>query len=560
MRIAIKDFRLSGAIKCLIGLRQHGRAEALLKESKPSRVTALAVLTSFCAHILSLAIPLALLQTYDRILPNQAYGTTVVLAVGVCLAVVLEAILRYGTVILFANIGALFEKRMRVKLVAHILKGNAKDIHACGAPTLTESLRTVSQLRDFWSGNTKTALHELPFLVIYIALIAYIAGWLALVPLCLTLIALIAALGLLLAIEKAVRDVALAENERRELIWGIFSGLIEAKVLAAETCLTRKYRDVLAKSMEASSRMENYLMLVRENGSLLAQISTIILVSFGAFMVVNGSLTTGGLAACTLLAGRSIAPAMGAFSYLGQLSGRRKSLQKVNSILNIPEAPLWREAQGAKDFQGGSILLEGACLSKGSVTVPQGHTVLVSASDSLLATGFLEALIGIDNSLPLSITLNGEQRAYYTASSLRHNLVMASAHTPLIKGTLLDNLTLFSPQYEEAALKLMRALGLDSFVDGLRQGLVTPIGSMGAEVTSPGIAIRIGLIRALIRHPKVLCLDEIGGALDFDGIKRLLGVLNEIKGNTTVFLVSGNPSISAIADMMISVCKGEGNG
>ncbi len=76
---------------------------------KPPSVTGLAMAASVCAHLLSLALPLALLQIYDRILPNKAYGTTAVLALGVSIAIILEALLRYGRALMFAHVGAAFE-------------------------------------------------------------------------------------------------------------------------------------------------------------------------------------------------------------------------------------------------------------------------------------------------------------------------------------------------------------------------------------------------------------------------------------------------------------------
>jgi ATP-binding cassette, subfamily C, bacterial LapB len=141
-------------------------------EARPTSVVALGMAASVCAHLLALALPLALLQTYDRILPNESYSTTFVLALGVSVAIVLEALLRYGRSALFAYIGEAFEGRMTLLQLEHLMRANGKAVHEQGVP----------------------ALHELPFLVIYIALIAYIASWLALVPIVLTIVALIAAL------------------------------------------------------------------------------------------------------------------------------------------------------------------------------------------------------------------------------------------------------------------------------------------------------------------------------------------------------------------------------
>src|ERR1700754_4720662 len=95
-------------------------------EVRPRSIATMAVAASLCAHLLALALPLALLQTYDRLLPNQAYGTTFVLGVGVAIAILLEALLRYGRAVLFAQVGAVFESRTTLRLIDHVLRANGR--------------------------------------------------------------------------------------------------------------------------------------------------------------------------------------------------------------------------------------------------------------------------------------------------------------------------------------------------------------------------------------------------------------------------------------------------
>jgi ATP-binding cassette, subfamily C, bacterial LapB len=525
-------------------------------EARPISVVGLGAAASVCAHLLALALPLALLQTYDRILPNESYSTTFVLALGVSVAIVLEALLRYGRSALFAYIGEAFEGRMTLLQLEHLMRANGKAVHEQGVPALADAVRAVGQVRDFWSGNAAATLHELPFLVIYIALIAYIASWLALVPIVLTIVALIAALVVTRATASSMHELETADAERRNLAWGIFGSLVEVKAMAAEPMLTRRYRDVVARVMTADARMENQLALIRENGALLSQISIVVVVTLGAFMVVAGHLTTGGLAACTLLAGRSIGPAMGAFVYLSRLGYRREAERKIEGLLSLPQAPRW-ESSGNRVFSGGEIRLSGTVLRDGRVTIPRGNVARVDAIDPLAATALLEAVARLDESLDVHVTYDGLPATAFANRSLTDAIAVVSWRTTMIGGTLLDNLTLFSRQYDGQAIALMQRLGLNTFVDGLKQGLLTPVGPAGAEFVSPGIAVRIGLIRALVRRPAVLCLDEVGVALDLDGRRRLVEILKEVKGQTTIFLVSQDPSFQQIVDQTIGVRGGE---
>ncbi|WP_213742264.1 ABC transporter transmembrane domain-containing protein [Bradyrhizobium sp. dw_411] len=530
---------------------------ASLNVAKPPGVMAVSVAASIVSHILALAIPLALLQTYDRILPNQAYGTTFVLAAGVTVAIVLEAIVRYTRAVLFAYVGSAFEAEMTVRVLDHVMHADSKAFHQLSIPDLSDAIRASGEVRDFWSGNAAVALHELPFAVIYIALIAYIGSWLALIPLAFTIMALLAALAVVRSGAKAQRDAHEAQLQRQKLGWGIFKGIVEAKAMAAETLLTRRYRDAVARVMEATERIANRMALIRENGSLMAQFSTIGIVTAGAFMVVAGELTTGALAACTLLAGRSVGPAMGALGYLGRRHQRLEAEGSISKVLSLPLAPVWAGADidEKRRFTGGPIVLSGQALHMhgGSVTIPQGTFVHIDAPNSPVGTMTLRTVMRLEDALSLSVTFDGRPIGAYDAQDFRECVTKASSNAELIRGSLLDNLTLFSPNYEAAAIQLSERLGLSAFVDGLRQGLMTPVGSGGTEIVSPGIAARIGLVRALVRDPLILCLDNADGSLDLDGVAKLHDLLKELKGHTTVFVVSSSPALLQLADMKVRV-------
>ncbi|MDL2403813.1 ABC transporter transmembrane domain-containing protein [Rhizobium mayense] len=530
---------------------------ANLNVAKPPGVAAVSVAASIVSHILALAVPLALLQAYDRILPNQAYGTTFALAAGVTVAIVLETIVRYVRSVLFAYVGAGFEADMSVRVLDHVMRADSKALRQLSIPDLSEAVRAAGEVRDFWSGNAAVALHELPFAVIYIGLIAYIGSWLALIPLAFTLLALLAALAVVRSGARAQRDARDAQLERQKLGWGIFAGIVEAKAMAAETLLTRRYRDAVARLMDATARVANRMAVIRENGSLMSQLSTIGIVTAGAFMVISGELTTGGLAACTLLAGRSVGPTMGAFGYLSRRHQRREAEASISKVLSLPLAPIWEEAgvDEQRVFAGGTIVMSGPALHShgGSVEIPQGAFVHIDVPNSPVGTMTLRTMARLENSLGLSITFDGQPDSAYDPQSFRERVTEASSRAQMIRGPLLSNLTLFSPNYEAAAIQLSEKLGLNTFVDGLRQGFMTPVGQGGGEIVSPGIAARIGLIRALVREPLVLCLDNADASLDLDGVARLRDLLKELKGKTTMLVVSSNPSLLQLADMKVRI-------
>lgn len=524
-----------------------------MDDIKPKGIELPVVAASICAHLLSLAIPLALLQTYDRLLPNQSYATTAVLAIGVTVAILLEAALRYCRAVLFARAGAAVESKMILRVFSHILHANGNAVHKLGAPELSDALRAIGQAREHWTGSAAASLHELPFVLLYIGLIGYLASWLALIPLALVILGFAAALLISRRARRPQANAAVSQEDRRRITWGIFSSIVLIKAMAAETLLTRRYREIVARNMDAANHIENLEALIRENGGLLAQLSTIAVVTCGAFMVIDGNLTTGGLAACTILSGRSISPALAAFSYLARRGHRNEAERKVSQVLSLPLAPLWSGPGGQLPFLGGTIDISGDVIDSGTVSIKPGSFVRVEAENALTRTSFLEGIAQLDDSLGLNIHFDGQPVSAFDPVSVQHSIVLASGRTEMVAGTLLDNLTLFSPQYNADAIRLVDQLGMNTFVAALRRGVMTTIGPSGPDNISPGIAVRIGLARALARHPAVLCLDEVGGALDLDGIRRLTDALKSLKGHTTVFLASANPTLAQLADVTIAL-------
>ena len=139
------------------------------KNGSPPRQSGLRadILTiSLAMHILGLALPLALLQIYDRILPAQAYGTASFLVAGVGVAIMLEAVLRYGRQALFANLGARYEAQATLAALERLQHADIRAVEKLGSAAISDALRAISLVRDFWSGQAGAALYELPFMAL----------------------------------------------------------------------------------------------------------------------------------------------------------------------------------------------------------------------------------------------------------------------------------------------------------------------------------------------------------------------------------------------------------
>ena len=147
------------------------------------------LLSSVFINILSLALPFTMLQIYDRILPNEAYGTAVVLVVGVGIAILLELLLRYARSWLLASSAANYELTTISKLVDSLMKADYHHMESLGSGAIAQGLKGVGEMREVYSGQAAVAMMDLPFVMIFLGLVAYIGGPLVFIPILVWLIA-----------------------------------------------------------------------------------------------------------------------------------------------------------------------------------------------------------------------------------------------------------------------------------------------------------------------------------------------------------------------------------
>lgn len=510
---------------------------------------------SLVLHFLGLALPLALLQIYDRILPAQAYGTAVFLVTGVGIAIVLEAVLRYGRQAMFANIGARYEAQATMQALDRLQLADITEIERRGGAVVADALRAVAQVRDFWSGQAGAALYELPFVLVYIVVIGYVGGWLAIIPLVLLLAAVGVARQQNPSIAAGAEALERAERQRHDFTWTSFAALNYLKAIGAEGAVSALWRRINSRYLAQSADLETRMGWLRENAAAFGQLSTVLIVAFGAGSVVAGELTTGALAACTMLAGRSIGPAMASLGYWSQLARIGVAQARVDDLLALPDnsALGGSKATATAVVSRGEIRIEAAELFPAAVTIPAGEVVHLDTANTPLASRLLTAISGMSHDPGIRVTVDGRELVEYSRDSYRDSVMLVSRHLALVPGSILNNLTLYNPRYNADVQALCEALGLQTHLDKLRQGVLTEVGPATAESLDEGITQRIAIIRALLRKPRILLLDHAASGIDLDGVKRLAEMLKSMQGHTTVLIATYKEPLIAACNRSLTL-------
>jgi len=533
---------------------QVAEAIGLLRAMSVLRLDML--LAAGALNILGLALPLAMLQIYDRIIPNAAFGTLGILVLGLGTAIIMEAVLRQARSAIIAWEGARFEHRTTVELVERFLDAPVAEVESKAIGTHLDRLNSVEAIRDFYGQQASLLLVDAPFLIIYLGLMAYIGGAMVLAP-----VLLVALFGTLAWVTgHALHDVhgkrKVLDDRRYNFIVEVLSNIHTAKGLAMERVLARRYERLMASSAALSWRA-NYLGSVSESfGSGFAQLSTIAVGGFGAWLVIHGQMSTGALAAATMLAGRSVQPLLRSLALWTRYQAVRLSMERMRAIASMPRE---RNEDAATLGALESLTLEnvffryveeGPQLFAGlDLTIRRGETIGISGANGCGKSSLLWMLMGGLHPQEGRVTVNGAPIETINLKTLRQQVAFIPQRAVLFKGTVLDNLTNFDVDANLAqALDLATALGLDRYFAGVPDGYEMEIGAATNGGLPSGVVQRIAMVRALVGDPQLILFDEANAALDQAGDKLMRELLVRYQTRAAIVIVSFRPSLLAIAD------------
>lgn len=515
-------------------------------------------------NILGMALPLAMLQIFDRIIPHAAFSTLTMLVIGLGVALVLETLLRQVRASINAWEGARFDHRTSVALVGKLLDAPSLEVESRAVGAHLDRLNSVEPVRDFYGQQFSMMLSDLPFVVIFLGLIYYIGGALVLAPIGLIAVYALLAWGNGHALHEALRERKEFDGRRYNFIVEVLSSIHTAKGLAIERVLQRRYERLIASGAAPGWRV-NFLSSISEgfaNG--FSQMTSVTVGGFGAMLVINGQMTVGALAASTMLAGRSVQPLLRSLGLWTRYQSVRLSVEQLKTIEAMPSEPMTTgELVGPIDkvelrdvsFRYGPdlpLLYDGA-----SLTVERGETIGLNGCNGCGKTTLLGMLMGSQAPTSGSLEINERPIGPLNRASLRYQIAYIPQRAVLFKGSILENMTRFDVDANlEQALDLAARLGLDRFFAGLPDGYEMMVNDGATAGLPSGVVQRIGMVRALVGDPRLILFDEANSSLDHDGDKLVRDLLITYKPNSAMIVVSFRPSLLAIADRQLSIRGG----
>ncbi|MCH9670779.1 MAG: ATP-binding cassette domain-containing protein, partial [Gammaproteobacteria bacterium] len=425
--------------------------------------------------------------------------------------------------------------------------------------THLERLNAVSAVREFYSGQSLISVLDIGFATLYLATIYFIGGDIVAVPL--VVIAMLLVLVLLLGkdLRTALADQAADEDQHNNFMIRVLSGVRTFKALASEALLLRRYDRLQDRRARSALNSERRTAALSEISAFLTQGAVVATVCVGSLRVIDGALTVGGLAACTLLVGRSIQPLQAALGFWTKFQNVSLSRERIAELFALPPSAesMAREGQGAGVMLGALTVRNLSyryddeqpwIFRDVNLQVAPGEIIAIAGPNGAGKTTLLSIIRGLLTPTQGEVLLDGTGIGDFSADQWRDGVAVLPQREALFHGTILENITMFESELEPAALNAAHTLGFAAEVHALPEGFRTVLGEDAGLRISRGLAQRITIARALVRRPKLLLFDDANTAVDIASDDFLKDVLGRLKGVCTVLIVSHRPSILWLAD------------
>ena len=541
----------------------HGGPRSELREALGSCLSAFIGIAAFSGliNLLMLTGSLFMLEVYDRVLPSRSVPTLVGLSVLTAVLFMFQALLEITRGRLLVRIGNQLDCRLSARVYDLVVR---LPLRARPGSDGLQPVRDLDTVRSFLSGLGPTALFDLPWIPLYVAICFAFHVLIGVTVLCGAIILV----GLTLTTEFLSRRPVKAATTQAALR----SRLAE---------ISRRNADVLAAMGMSESLRDRWLDLGREHlaqqrrvndvagglgtaGRVLRMALQSAVLGVGAYLVIQQEATAGIIIAGSILAGRALAPIDLAIVNWKGFVAARQSWHRLGQLfaampiaaarlqLPAPAHALTAEMLGIAPPSAQKLVVHDVNFS-----LKAGSAVGVIGPSASGKSSLVRAIVGVWQPARGCLRLDGATIDQWTPESLGRHIGYLPQDVELIEGTIAENIARFAPGAPAAAvIAAAKAAGVHDLIVNLPGGYETQIGEQGTAL-SAGQQQRIALARALYGDPFLVVLDEPNSNLDGEGEEALTRAILGVRARGgIVIVVAHRPSALAAVDHLLAMVRG----
>ncbi|MDJ0948892.1 MAG: peptidase domain-containing ABC transporter [Alphaproteobacteria bacterium] len=518
-------------------------------------------------NLLGLAVPLFIMMVYDRVVASGSIPTLVYLGIGIATALAFEFALRSIRVRLLAYVGARMDTLINTSVFRRILSLPPIFTEGATIGAQVARMKEFEAIRDFFTSPLALVFLEIPFVILFIAVIAVLAGPLALVP-----VVLIAMFALAIAVfnpimRKLVAKASRATAARQSFYVEMLSKLRTIKYGRSERTWLERHRTYSADAATASFQTAMLTTLIQTTGHILMLCAGVAMLGFGALRVLDGAMTVGALVASMALTWRVLSPLQSCFLTFAKLEQVRNGIRQLNNLMRLQPERAAGSASTAAMRVDGRVTLSRVSLRYAadaqpaligvSLEVQPGEVVAVIGRNGSGKTSLFNLILGLYHPQVGSVRIDGHDIRQLDPVAFRQSIAYMPQHSQLFHGTIAQNLRLAEPGASDEDLRQAaeRAHVLDDIL-AFPQGFDTRVSDQAVQNMSAGFRQRLALARVYLKNAQLVLMDEPSTALDDRGDAAFRAQVNRLRRHSTVFFVTHRPSHIRLADRVLFLDNG----
>ena len=523
------------------------------------------VIAALMINIFGLASSIFIMNVYDRVVPNSAFDTLYALSFGIAIVFIFDFILRNLRAHFLDHAGRRADVKMSAMLFEQIM-GMTMTARPPSAGVLASNMKEFETLRDFFTSATMAALIDLPFVLIFIGVIALIGGPVAFVPL--AAIPLIVGMGFYLQkpLRKVTRQSMHESALKNALLFETIIGLETIKVQAAEGHTQRNWEELSEKASHTAVKSRELSAFAQNWAVFIQQLASVGIVFVGVFMIADGMISMGALIACVILSGRVMGPLAQIAGLMTRLNQSREALAQLDDLMKKPvERPAGKHfvslshVKGKVEFRDVVFKYpaqETPSLNNISLTINPGERIGIIGAVGSGKTTMERLLLNLYEPTSGSVQIDNIDVRQIDPGDLRRNVGAVQQSPQLFFGSVRDNITMgheMAP--DRSVLKAAELSGVLEFLRDSSAGLDTQVGERG-ESLSGGQRQAVAIARALLYDPPILILDEPTASMDPASENRLRKRLEVLCKDRTTILITHKGAMLGLVEKLILIDRG----
>jgi len=522
------------------------------------------ILASIFINLFAVTSAFYIMTVYDKVVPNSAYSSLIALTIGMVTVHIFDFIMKmlraYFTDIAGQKLDDVVAEKVYTKISSHssAVLGNSNS-------KIITTMREFEGFRDFFTSSSLVIFIDVPFMILFIFILWFIGGIVALVP---TLIAPLVILAASL-IQPNLKDYAENELESKQSKVGVLSELLGNHETVSTVTGANFLKDRWLNAVSAQNKIGVISKVFANFTTTFAQTavasSQTFIIFFGVYLIASTDLTMGALVACVILSGRTLAPLAQLSGILSKFASASAAFRKIGVLMEETSKDETISENAATSIKEGKIEIKDlnhsiddkVLLSNINLNINAGEKVGIIGPVGGGKSTLIKSIVGYYNLGHGIIKIDGYDINNINSENLREVISYLPQSVQLFTGSIQDNILAGLENIsDEEIIEAARRANAHDFISALPGGYGAVLHEGGKNL-SGGQRQKIALARTFVRNSRILVLDEPTNSLDGETEAIMQNNIRQFFNDKTFILATHKPSTLQLVDRVLIVVDGK---